>query len=167
MALKREGSLFGLVPISAIAICDSKVNSMCKLIDSRAESDPSLLLSLISKAAKASTLLSTRENGFLIQRQNPVLPEAMEVLVSSQIDASNNVEIEVVRIPVCLNEEVNGVKINIPEDGYYLDVIAKYLEAGDSSHILASRSVFVQAVGFDNLISGTSNHILVMHDISN
>ncbi|KAF3332305.1 small RNA 2'-O-methyltransferase-like isoform X1 [Carex littledalei] len=141
VALKREGSLFGLVPISAIAICDSKVNSMCKLIDSRAESDPSLLLSLISKAAKASTSLSTRENGFLIQRQNPVLPEAMEVLVSSQIGASNNVEIEVVRIPVCLNEEVKRFQINVPEDGYYLDVIAKYLEARDSSHILASRTI--------------------------
>ncbi|XP_078158045.1 small RNA 2'-O-methyltransferase-like [Carex rostrata] len=141
VVLKREGSLFGLVPISAIAICDSKVNSLCKLIDSRAESDPSLLISLISKAAKASTLLSTRDNGFLIQRLKPVLPKAIEVLVSSQISASNNIQIEVVRIPVHLNEEVNGFKIHVPKYGYYLDVIAKYLEARDSSHILASRTI--------------------------
>lgn len=146
-ALKREDSLFGLVPISAIAICDSKVNSLCKFIDSRAESDPSLLLSLISKAAKASTSLSTRANGFSVQRQYPVLPEAIEVLVNSQIGVSNNVQIEAVCIPVGLNEEVKGIKIHVPEDGYYLDVIAKALEARDSSHILASRSVFCSSCG--------------------
>jgi small RNA 2'-O-methyltransferase len=160
--LKREDSLFGLVPISAIAICDSKVNSLCKFIDSRAESDPSLLLSLISKATKASTSLSTRANGFLVQRQYPILPEAMELLVSSQNETSNNVQIEVVSIPVGLNEEVKGFKIHVPEDGYFLDVIAKALDARDSSHILASRSVFVQAMGSDNLIRSTSNHVFCM-----
>jgi small RNA 2'-O-methyltransferase len=167
VALKRKDSLFGLLPVSAIAMCDSKVNSLCKFIDSRAESDPSLLLSLISKATKASTSLSMRADGFLVQRQYPILPEAMESLVSSQIETSNNVQIEVVSIPVGLNEEVKGFKIHVPEDGYFLDVIAKALDARDSSYIVASRSVLVQAIGSDNLIRRESNHVLTLHDRSN
>ncbi|KAJ4806377.1 Small RNA methyltransferase [Rhynchospora pubera] len=141
VALKREGSLFGLVPISAIAICDSKVNSICKFIDIHAESDPSLLLYLISKAAKASTSLLTSDNGFFIQKQNPTLPEATEVLVSSQVCESKNVQTEAVFIPVGLNEEVKGLKIDICEDGYFLDVIANILKTRDPSHILSSRTV--------------------------
>uniref|UniRef100_A0A6N2LFY3 Small RNA 2'-O-methyltransferase Hen1 La-motif C-terminal domain-containing protein n=1 Tax=Salix viminalis TaxID=40686 RepID=A0A6N2LFY3_SALVM len=110
-ALQRKGGLYGLVPASVIAACDTKTSNLCKLLNTEVESKPFLALSLIMRAIpRLSGFVVTSKGSFSIQKQNPYPTEI--------IDNTN---------PASLDETIQPVTLDISSSGYYLDVIAQKL----------------------------------------
>ncbi|KAJ3679356.1 hypothetical protein LUZ60_017367 [Juncus effusus] len=139
-SLKRNSTAhFSPVPISSIPTCDTKINNLCKTLNPNCETDLLSTLSLVSKAVRASDSLSSSDTGFQVWNVNPFRNETVEPLLSCQADASESVR--VLEIPAELEERVKDLRVDLRNDVYYLDEIAKVLGVDDPSHILISRNI--------------------------
>jgi hypothetical protein len=125
--------------LSAIAACDVKVNTLCKVIDPKAEFDPLLILSLLYNAAKQSPGVSVSDGNFWIQSQKPYSPEAVDLALQRWSGTSDPVEVEAILVPHVLEDELKVVRINLRDNEHYMSYVAKKLTASDSSHVIVSR----------------------------
>lgn len=141
-ALEREGDLNGLVPVSVMVVCDSKLGNICKCINPKVESNPFLVIPLIMRAAtRLSGLVATSEGQLSIWRQNSYPPEIIESSVNQQSGSPQSTSVEAIRIPCSLEKDVELVTLDISSTGYYLDVIAKNLDLADAAKLLISRTI--------------------------
>lgn len=140
-ALQRKGGLYGLVPASVIAACDTKTSNLCKLLNTEVESKPFLALSLIMRAIpRLSGFVVTSKGQLSIQKQNPYPTETIE---SSDIQqcSTESILVKAIQIPASLDETIQPVTLDISSSGYYLDVIAQKLGVKDASKVLLSRTI--------------------------
>lgn len=139
-ALRRDGDLYGSVPASVIAVCDSKLANLCKLINPKVESSHLLLLIYIMRAAtRLSKFVVTSGGQLSIWRKDPYPPEIIESSIIQQSESPDSVCIEAIYIPSSLENAVHPVILNVSSSGYYLDVIARKLDLTDGNKILVSR----------------------------
>nr|GLL49072.1 small RNA 2'-O-methyltransferase [Ipomoea trifida] len=141
-ALQREGHLNGFVPVSAIAVYDAKICSLCKYIKPEVESNILLVMELIHRAAEklvGSMLFS--EDHLSLKKLNAYPPETMQSLLKSESGMGESIPIEVIRIPSSLKKTVEPMILNASVNGYYLDVIACELGLRDASKVLISRTL--------------------------
>ncbi|VAH30476.1 unnamed protein product [Triticum turgidum subsp. durum] len=141
VTLRRTGDFLGKIPISAIVACDVKVQTLCKIIDPKAEFDPLLVLSMIYNAAKQSPGVSVSNRNFWIQSQRPYSSEAVDLALQCWSGISDPIRVEAVLIPCAMEDEPKMVSLNISENEHYMGDIALKLSATDSSHVLVSRTV--------------------------
>ncbi|OWM71305.1 small RNA 2'-O-methyltransferase-like [Punica granatum] len=140
--LRREGDLCGLVPITVIAACDGKVNSLCKSIDPKVDSNACLALLFIKSAAsKLSGSLSTSDGGLWIKRQNPYPQNILDSSTMQESCSSCAIRVHALYIPSSREELVEPLSFDVPPSGYYLDIIAQKLGLSSSSEVLISRSI--------------------------
>ncbi|KAF8028801.1 hypothetical protein BT93_E1455 [Corymbia citriodora subsp. variegata] len=140
--LRREGDLYGCVPVSVIAVYDGKISNLCKLIDPKAESNPCLVISFVLQAAATlPTLITATEGQLWIRRENPYPPEVMEPLLVEQSCTLGSVCVQALLIPSSLHEDIKPVTLDVSSSTYYLDVIAQKLGLLDASKILVSRPI--------------------------
>ncbi|RLN35125.1 small RNA 2' [Panicum miliaceum] len=141
VTLRRTGDLIGRLPLSAIAACDVKANTLCKVIDPKAEFDPLLVLSLMYNAAKQSPGVSVSDSNFWIQSQKPYSPEGVDLALKRWSCTSDPVEVEAILVPHVLEDELKIVRINLRDNEHYMSYVAEKLTASDSSHVLVSRTI--------------------------
>ncbi|XP_052181604.1 small RNA 2'-O-methyltransferase isoform X2 [Diospyros lotus] len=141
-ALRREGQLNGLIPISVFAICDTKISNLCKSINPKVESNPLLIISLILRAApRLSGSVSTSEEQLSMRREKPYPPEIIQSVVNKESSLQESIWVEVVRIPYLVEKTVEPLTLNFPSEGYYLDVIARELGLTDAFKVMISRTI--------------------------
>ncbi|KAM4101380.1 hypothetical protein ACB094_05G139200 [Castanea mollissima] len=141
-ALEREGDLCGLVPLSVMAVYDSRLNNLCKCINPKVESNPFLVIPLIMGAAsRLPELVATSEGQLSIWRKNIYPPEVIESLVNQQSGAPQSNLVEAIHIPCSQEKAIELVILDISSTGYYLDVIAKKLDLTDAAKVLISRAI--------------------------
>lgn len=129
-----------MIPLSAIAACDVKVNNLCKIIDPKAESDPLMVSSFVWKAARMSGSVSTTAaGGFWIRKHGPYSPEVLELLMNHDLGLVNTVQIKALRIPHSFEGNIGTFSLDISGNQYYINEIALKLNAMDASHLLVSR----------------------------
>ncbi|CAN6181343.1 unnamed protein product [Urochloa humidicola] len=141
VTLRRTGDLIGRIPLSAIAACDVKVNTLCKVIDPKAEFDPLLVLSLMYNAAKQSPGILVSDSNLWIQSQKPYSPEAVDLALNRWSGTSDPVEVEAILVPHVLEDELKTVRVNLRDNEHYMSYVAEKLTASDSSHVLVSRTI--------------------------
>ncbi|CAH2078414.1 unnamed protein product [Thlaspi arvense] len=144
--LQRHGDNWTTVPASVIATFDAKIISRCKVINPSADSDPSLVISCVMKAAaKLPDYVDVfpHEASLLRQRPHP-LPI---VLALATHWGSKSIEVEAVHVQCQSHGEevVDSVTLDIPSGRYYLDVIAEKLGLKDSNQLVISRWSFGKA----------------------
>ncbi|KAL6542684.1 hypothetical protein OROHE_010204 [Orobanche hederae] len=140
-ALRREGHSNGCVPISVIAVYDSKICNICKYINPAAEANLLLVMSLVLKAAaKRTDVILISDERRSLRRRNPY-PSEIIASINHESSLSGSILIEVIRIPASLGKPVDCLTLNIAATGYYLDVIACELGVADASNILISRVI--------------------------
>jgi len=139
-----------MIPLSAIAACDVKVNNLCKIIDPKAESDPLLVSSFIWKAARMSgSVCTTTAAGFWIWKHCSYSQEALELLMNHSFGSMDTVQIKALRIPCSFEGHIETLSFDVSSNQYYMDEIARKFDARDASHILMSR--LVRMVEFNQL----------------
>ncbi|KAG2640102.1 hypothetical protein PVAP13_2KG070400 [Panicum virgatum] len=141
VTLRRTGDLIGRLPLSAIAACDVKVNTLCKVINPKAEYDPLLVLSLMYNAAKQSPGVSVSDSNFWIQSQKPYSPEAVDLALKRWSFTSDPVEVKAILIPHELEDELKILTINLRDNEHYMGYVAEKLTVSDSSQVLVSRTI--------------------------
>ncbi|XP_008812123.2 small RNA 2'-O-methyltransferase [Phoenix dactylifera] len=141
VAFGRVGHCYGMLPISAIAACDVKANNLCKTINPKTESDPLSVISLILKAAKMSGSIFLTDGKLLIKKQGLYSPEALQSFLNRYSVSMGCIQIEAIYIPCSIEEHVETLTLDVSDNQYYLDEIAKKLNVADSSQIVVSRTV--------------------------
>lgn len=141
-ALGKVKEFYSMIPLPAIASCDVKVNSLCKIIDPKVESDPLLLSSFIWKAARMScSVCTTPSGGFWIWKHDPYSPRALETLMSHDPGSKDTILIKALRIPCSVMGNVETLSLDVSGNQHYMDEIAQKIDARDASHLLVSRTV--------------------------
>ncbi|KAK9267549.1 hypothetical protein L1049_009977 [Liquidambar formosana] len=124
-AVRREGDYNGLIPVSVIA-----------------ESNPSLAISLVMKAAaRLSGSVAILEGQLWVRRHDPYPPEIVQSLGDQQSSVPESIWTEAICIPCSLEKTVEPLTLNVFSNGYYLDVIAQKLGVADASRVLVSRTI--------------------------
>ncbi|KZV39536.1 small RNA 2'-O-methyltransferase-like [Dorcoceras hygrometricum] len=141
-ALRRESHFNGCVPVSVIALYDTRIGNICKHINSGAESSSLLVMSLVLEAAaKQTDMVLSVEEQLSLKRRNPYPPAIIQPSIDHESSLCNGSTIEVVRIPSSRDKDVQMLKLNIAVTGYYLDVIAQELGVCEASNVLISRTI--------------------------
>nr|VDD49038.1 unnamed protein product [Brassica oleracea] len=138
--LLRDGERRGSVPVSAIATFDSKINSLCKVINPSMDSDPILAVSYVMKAAeKLSDYIVVSPHAASLRRKSPYPPAIIEGLATHV----ESIKVEAVHIKCTKRDEevVEPVILDISSDRYYLDAIAEKLGLKDASQVMISREI--------------------------
>lgn len=131
-----------MIPFSAIVACDTKVNSLCKMIDSKTESDPVLVSSFIWKAARTcDSVCTSTGGGFWIGKRGSYSPEALQLLTNCALGSVDHMKVEALYIPCSIERDIESLSLDASGNKYYMDEIAQKLGARDASHILVSRWV--------------------------
>ncbi|XP_006657468.1 small RNA 2'-O-methyltransferase [Oryza brachyantha] len=141
VTFRRTGDRFGIIPLSAIAACDVKINTLCKLIDPKAEFDPLLVLSLIYNAAKKSPGVSVSDSNLWIQNQKPYSPEAVDVALQRWSGITDLIEVDGIYVPCAMEDEPKTITLRLSHNEHYMVDIVSSLSANDSSHAVVSRTV--------------------------
>ncbi|KAK4796414.1 hypothetical protein SAY86_028740 [Trapa natans] len=138
--LRREGDHCGSFPISVITACDVKVNSLCKKIDPKVESNPSLALSFIKVAAsKLSGSLSSPDEKLWIKRLNPYPHDIIESPIDQESCPPEVATVHALYIPSVMEEPVEPISFDVLPSVYYMDIIAQKLRMASASELLISR----------------------------
>lgn len=141
-ALRRDGDHNGMIPVSVIAACDTKLGNLCRSINAKVERNPSLAISLIIKAAaRLSGSVVTSEGQLWMRRQGPYLPEVVHSSTNQQSSVPDSIGIDTIYIPWSLDMTVELFTLNVSSNGYYLDGIAQKLGLPDVSRVLLSRTI--------------------------
>ncbi|KAJ0239382.1 Small RNA 2'-O-methyltransferase Hen1 [Hirschfeldia incana] len=147
-ALQTDGERRNSVPLSAIATFDSKINSLCKVIDPSVDSDPILVMSYVKKAAaKLSDCIVESPDAASLRRKNPYPPAITEGLATHV----ESIKVEAVHIKCTKRDEevVEPVILDISSGRYYLDIIAVKLGLKDSSQMMISRAISKTFSGYE------------------
>ncbi|BBN05794.1 small RNA 2'-O-methyltransferase [Marchantia polymorpha subsp. ruderalis] len=151
-AVKREGSRYGQVPLSAIVTLDTKIHSLCKLIDRKAETNPAHAMALLCKAARNCPSVKIDTDTLCLSREEPYSPELVQELVKTrryneEIEAAEsekpetNLQFVAVHIPCSTDTPGFAVNLVVKPEEYYLDVIARELGVKDGGRVVFSRPV--------------------------
>nr|VDC74675.1 unnamed protein product [Brassica rapa] len=146
--LQRDGEHRGSVPVSVIATFDSKINSLCKVINPSMDSDPTVAMSYIMKAAlKLSDYIVVSPHAASLRRKSPYPPAIIEGLATHV----ESIKVEAVHIKCtkCDEEVVAPVVLDISSDRYYLDTIAEKLGLKDASQVMISRAISKTFSGYE------------------
>ncbi|XP_023634739.1 small RNA 2'-O-methyltransferase isoform X2 [Capsella rubella] len=139
-ALQRDSECCGTVPVSVIATFDTKINSRCKVIDPSVDSDPSLLMSYVMKAAaKLPDYIVVSPHLDSLRRKKPYPPAIIKAL-ASQVE-SRRVEAVHIQCAVDGEEVVKPIILGISSGRYYLDIIAEKLGLKDGSQVMISGTI--------------------------
>ncbi|XP_028759336.1 small RNA 2'-O-methyltransferase [Neltuma alba] len=139
--LWRKGDLCGSIPVSVIAVYDTKLFNLCKYINPAVESNPLLVNLYIMRAAtKLSGFLSTSEQHLWLKKQSPY-PQDISESLSIQAGMLECIQVAAAKIPSSTEKPIETVTIWISAKDYYLDIIAKELDLEDASYVLISRNV--------------------------
>uniref|UniRef100_A0A0D9WVU7 Small RNA 2'-O-methyltransferase n=1 Tax=Leersia perrieri TaxID=77586 RepID=A0A0D9WVU7_9ORYZ len=141
VTFRRTGDRFGMIPLSAIAACDVKVNTLCKLVDPKAEFDPLLVLSLIYNAAKKSPGVSVSDSNLWVRNQKPYSPEAVDVALQRWTSIMNPIEVDGIFVPCVMEDEPKTMTLTLSHNEHYMGDIVSNLSASDSSLAVVSRTV--------------------------
>lgn len=137
--LWRKGDCCGSIPVSVMAVYDTKLFNLCKCIDPVVESNPLLVNLYIMKAAtKLCGFLSTSEQHLWLKKQSPYPQDITESLMmqSSMLEC---IQVSAAKIPSSMEKPIEAVTLHVSAKEYYLDIIAKELGLEDSSYVLISR----------------------------
>ncbi|KAA8519342.1 hypothetical protein F0562_013598 [Nyssa sinensis] len=140
-ALRREGHLNALIPVSVIAVYDTRLNTLCKYINPEVESNPLLVMSLILRAARLCVSVCTSEEQLSIKRQHPYPSEIIDSIVNQQSCLPESILIEAICIPYSVEKTIEPLALTVFSNGYYMDVIARELGVTDASKVLISRTI--------------------------
>ncbi|KAG2243706.1 hypothetical protein Bca52824_094466 [Brassica carinata] len=146
--LQNDGERRGFLPVSAIATFDSKINSLCKVINPSMDSDPIMVMSCVMKAAaKLSDYIVVSPHAASLRRKNPYPPEITQGLATHV----ESIKVDAVHIKCTKRDEevVEPVVLDISSDRYYLDVIAEKLGLKDSSRVMISRAISKTFSGYE------------------
>lgn len=151
MAVKRKGSRYGQVPIAAIVALDAKINTLCKVIDRKSETDPVYAVAILCKAASICPSVMIDNETLCISRTEPFKPEVEQELLHRRLEASTEVLdlmgqervpdlcFRVVHIPSSEDRAVFSSQIVVQPEEYYLDVLAERIGRQDGSRLAMSR----------------------------
>ncbi|KAF9599919.1 hypothetical protein IFM89_001865 [Coptis chinensis] len=139
-SLERGGHLHGLLPVPVLSACDSKLHSLCKFINPKAESNILLSIALIMRAARSCSSVAISEEKLLIWRQTPYSQEARQALLDQNVFSVEDIVVEALYVPCSVGNPIEPIYLNVSSNQYYLDVIAQKLGLPDSSHVLVSRT---------------------------
>ncbi|GAB2280837.1 hypothetical protein Dimus_015460 [Dionaea muscipula] len=140
--LRREGDLYGLVPVSLMIAYDSKLCNLCKSINPLVDSNPLLAIPhIIAAASRLSELVAISDDQLCIRRQNPYPSQFTPSFADQQLSMSESLQVQAVLIPYSLDNAVRSMSLDAHSKGYYLDIIAKELGVADASKILLSRAI--------------------------
>lgn len=140
-ALRTEKAPHGFIPVPILAACDSKLNSLCKHINPKAESNILLNVELILRAARSCSSVANSDKNLWLWKQSPYNQEAREELLGRSSGLKEAISVDAVYIPCSVEEPVESVSLSVLSNGYYMDAIAKALGVMDASHVLVSRTV--------------------------
>ncbi|CAN7109336.1 unnamed protein product [Brassica rapa subsp. narinosa] len=146
--LQRDCERRGSVPVSVITTFDSKINSLCKVINTSMDSDPTVTMSYIMKAAlKLSDYIVVSPHAASLRRKSPYPPAIIEGLATHV----ESIKVEAVHIKCtkCDEEVVEPVVLDISSDRYYLDTIAEKLGLKDASQVMISRAISKTLSGYE------------------
>ncbi|KAF8096126.1 hypothetical protein N665_0317s0032 [Sinapis alba] len=161
--LQMDGERCGLVPVSAIATFDSKINSLCKVINPSTDSDPVLAMSYVMKAAaKLSDYIVVSPHAASLQRKNPY-PAAIVEGLAPHVEST---KVEAVHIKCTKRDEevVERVILDISSDRYYLDIIAEKLGLKDGSQVMISRAISKTFFGYECRLYSTIPNLTSSND---
>lgn len=137
----------GRLPVSVLLACDSKLVSLCKLINPEAESNPVSNLPLVMKAASCSDFFEISERKLWIWKKNLNSHEVLQRLVSDNVNPIGTIALEALLIPFSAGKPIKELTMDIAPDNYYMDVIAQKLGARDCSELLITRCIKIQMLG--------------------
>lgn len=138
-ALQREGHLNGFIPISLMAIFDSKLSNLCKSIKPKVESKPLEVISIIMDAAtRLSETIFTSKELMSLKRTSPYPPE---VLKSVEDSCEQETYLKVIRVPYIVEKIIEPLTLDVSLSKYYMDPIARELGAADASKVSLSRCI--------------------------
>ncbi|KAH9288303.1 hypothetical protein KI387_032420 [Taxus chinensis] len=146
-AVQRKGVNYGKVPAAVLSAYDNKIVSLCKSINKNSGKDLALSLQLVLRAAKSCSLLDSPSDSLWIGKKEPFSEETKEELIKKFTGKENDaMEIEscsfqAVYIPCSSEKSVESLTMRIGPQEHFMDVMAYHLGAGDSSHILMSRTL--------------------------
>lgn len=141
VALRRVDEHFGMIPMSAIATCDTKVNNLCKVINPMAESDPLIVLSLISRVAKMSSSICIACGELWMWKLGSYSAETLKSVKNFTSASAQDIYVEALLIPYSLDRDVEILTLNFSDSSYYMDEIAQKLHVRDTSSIMVSRTL--------------------------
>lgn len=139
-AVKREGDTSGLIPVSIIAACDSKIISLCKLVNPKAESDPLLVVSHVLKAARSVDSIRISKRGLWVGKKGPYSSDALQSLVNHSTSTDHGL-VKALFVPSSIEKPVETFALKLSPGRCYMDEISQKLCAEDSSHVLVSRFI--------------------------
>lgn len=139
-ALERNGEFHGFIPLSVIGACDLKIVNWCKSIHPGAESDPLIMLSLITKAARLHPICIP-DDELWIRNKKTYSQKTIQTLANQYPRSAESVQLEAVLIPFMDEKPIEILTLNISPNHYYLDEIGSKLNLKDSSRVLISRCV--------------------------
>ncbi|XP_038691372.1 small RNA 2'-O-methyltransferase isoform X2 [Tripterygium wilfordii] len=141
-ALRRDGDLYGSIPVSVTAVCDAKISNLCRLINPKADSNLFMVISFIMRAAAKLTEFVVTSNGQLsIKRKNPYPTEIIESSTIEESVSPETILVEALHVPYSLEKTVQPVTLNMSSSGYYMDVIAQKLGLTEASKVLVSKNI--------------------------
>ncbi|KAL3692474.1 hypothetical protein R1sor_006125 [Riccia sorocarpa] len=152
-AVRLEGFRYGQVPMSALVALDTKMNSLCKLIDRKAETSPAYAIALLCKAASTCPSIKIDTDTFCISREDPFPAEIEEELLKTrrfdeELPDSPDAEVtetalrfRAVHLPCSVNSPAFASDLVVKPGEYYMDVIARELGVKCGGKILMSRPV--------------------------
>ncbi|KAI9122496.1 hypothetical protein K1719_006336 [Acacia pycnantha] len=139
--LCRKGDLCGSIPVSVIAVYDTKLFNLCKCINPAVESNPLLVNLYIMRAAtKLYEFLSTSEQHLWLKKKSPYPQDITESLII-QTSMPECIQVSAAKIPSSMEKPIETVTLHVSVKEYYLDIIAKELGLEDASYVLISRNV--------------------------
>ncbi|KAL2635375.1 hypothetical protein R1flu_006854 [Riccia fluitans] len=152
-AVKRDEFRYGQVPMSALVALDTKINSLCKLIDRKAETSPAYAMALLCKAASTCPSIKMDTETLCLRREEPFPPEIEEELLKTwrfdeELPDSPDLEVTetelrsiAVHIPCSVNARAFAADLVVKPGEYYMDVIARELGVKCGGKVLMSRPV--------------------------
>ncbi|KAK4264544.1 hypothetical protein QN277_025704 [Acacia crassicarpa] len=136
--LWRKGDLCGSIPVSVIAVYDTKLFNLCKCINPAVESNPLLVNLYIMRAAtKLYEFLSTSVQHLWLKKKSPYPQDMTESLVM-QTSIPECIQVSAAKIPSSMEKPIETVTLHVSAKEYYLDIIAKELGLEDASYVLIS-----------------------------
>ncbi|CAM6105309.1 unnamed protein product [Calypogeia fissa] len=153
VAVKRKGSRYGQVPISAVVALDAKINTLCKVIDRKSETDPVYAVAILCKAASICTSVKFDCETLCISRIEPFKPEVEQELLQRKQEVSTEVSesmrqeqvphlcFRAVLIPSSVDRAVCSSRIVVEPEQYYMDVLAERIGLEDGSRLAMSRPI--------------------------
>ena len=138
-AIRKEGEIKGLIPIAVIAAYDSKIVTLSKFLNPKAESDTLLVMSLVLNAAKSIDSVRVSSSKLLMGKKDSYSSEVLESLVKDDCTSLECLSARALLIPDLTEKPIELLTLKLSPGQCYMDEISRKLGVEDSSHVLVSR----------------------------